>query len=87
MAKTITMEQNYAIIIMVAHDMGIKVEMLAEAESIIKEKKHIESCRSLWFERAAIAAHEGVRIQGLDAIIKANKKADNIKKQYIYNRL
>lgn len=87
MANMITKEQNYALIIMVANEMGINVEMLDEAESIIKENKHIESCNILWFEHAAIAAHEGVRIQGIDAIKEANKKAENIKKQYIYNRL
>ena len=87
MAKIITTEQNYAIIIMVASDMGINVEMLSEAEGIIKEKRHIEPCQCLCFEHAALAAHEGVRLQGLDAIKKANKKADIIKKQYIYNRL
>lgn len=87
MANMITKEQNYALIIMVANEMGINVEMLDEAESIIKENKHVESCNILWFERAAIAAHEGVRIQGIDAIKEANKKAENIKKQYIYNRL
>lgn len=87
MANMITKEQDYALVIMVANDMGINVEMLAEAESIIKENKHIEPCQCLWFERAAIAAHEEVRIQGIDAIKKANKKAEKIKKQYIYNRL
>jgi len=87
MANMITKEQNYALIIMVANEMGINVEMLDEAESIIKENKHVESCNILWFERAAIAAHEGVCIQGIDAIKEANKKAENIKKQYIYNRL
>lgn len=83
MAKAITKEQSYALFIMVAHLFGIQVDMLDEAESIIKENKHVESCNILWFERAAISAHNQVAAKGIDMVNKANAELTKIKNQYL----
>ena len=83
MANMITKEQNYALIIMVANEMGINVEMLDEAESIIKENKHVESCNILWFERAAIAANNQVAGRGIDFVNKANAELAKIRNKYL----
>lgn len=83
MAKATTKEQNYALFIMVAHRLGIKVEMLAEAESIIKDKKSLEPCHCLWFERDAISAHNQVAAKGIDMVNMANAELTKIKNQYL----
>lgn len=81
--RHLNMEQNYALIIMAAHSLGFSVNMLDEAESIIKDGKSLEPCHCLWFERSALAAHEEVRAKGLDMIKKANAECDRLKAQYL----
>ena len=83
MAKAITKEQSYALFIMVAHLLGIQVDMLDEAESIIKENKHVESCNILWFERAAIAANNQVAGRGIDFVNKANAELAKTRNKYL----
>lgn len=83
MAKAITKEQSYALFIMVAHLLGIQVDMLTEAESIIKEKKSLEPSICLWFERSAIAAHNQVAGRGIDFVNKANAELAKIRNKYL----
>lgn len=81
--KRLTLEQSYALIIMTTHKMGYDVTMLNEAEDVIKNGKRIDPCSAGWFEKSALAAHEVIRVQGLDAVVKANSICDELKKEYL----
>jgi hypothetical protein len=80
--KAINYEQSCALIIMTAHEMGYEVTMLSEAEGVIKDKRSIEPFSILSFEKASCEAHEKVRLDGVDAVVKANRICEGIMERH-----